>query len=213
MNDTEVLMSQNRSTYTVLVKDCVDFSDAPKAEISCYKWTEGYAPYAFAQVIYVDGLGFALHMEAYETDPKRVYTIYNQPVYTDSCLEFFVNFNPEQPLYINFEMNANGAFLSALRPGRKGKTPIHELLSDLPAVYAKQYEDRWTVDAFFALEQIEKLFGKKTFAAGDVLKGNFYKCGDETPIPHFGMWAPIDVEAPDFHRPEFFGDLIIGGKE
>ena len=29
------------STYPVLVKDCVDFSDAPKAEIACYKWTEG----------------------------------------------------------------------------------------------------------------------------------------------------------------------------
>ena len=131
----------------------------------------------------------------------------------DSCLEFFVNFNPAQPLYINFEMNANGAFLSALRPGRKGKTPIHELLSDLPAVYSKQYEDRWTVDAFFSLAQIDKLFGKKEFVVGDVLKGNFYKCGDETPIPHFGMWAPIDSESPDFHRPEFFGDLVIGGKE
>ncbi len=198
--------------YKVLVKDSVDFSDAPKAEISCYKWTEGYTPYAFAQVIYVKDLGLALHMEAYESDPKRVYTMYNQPVYTDSCLEFFVNCNPEQPLYINFEMNANGAFLSALRPGRKGKQPIHELMSDLPAVMAKQYEDRWTVDAFFTLSQIKTLFGKDSFAEGDVLKGNFYKCGDETPIPHFGMWAPIDLESPDFHRPEFFGDLIIGAE-
>ena len=202
-------MSAN-SVYNIHVKDSVDFTDAPKAEITCYKWTEGYAPYAFAQVIYVRGLGLALHMEAFESDPKCVYTMYNQPVYTDSCLEFFVNCNPDQPLYINFEMNANGAFLSALRPGRKGKQPIHELMSDLPAVMAKKFEDHWSVDAFFTLSQIKTLFGKDTFETGDVLLGNFYKCGDETPIPHFGMWAPIDLEAPDFHRPEFFGKLIIG---
>jgi hypothetical protein len=202
-------MSAN-SVYNILVKDSVDFSDAPKAEIACYKWTEGYTPYAFAQLIYVRDLGLALHMEAFEIDPKSVYTMYNQPVYTDSCLEFFVNCNPDQPLYINFEMNANGAFLSALRPGRKGKKPIHELMSDLPAVMAKKFEDHWSVDAFFTLSQIKTLFGKDTFETGDVLLGNFYKCGDETPIPHFGMWAPIDLEAPDFHRPEFFGKLIIG---
>ena len=202
-------MSAN-SVYNILVKDSVDFSDAPKAEIACYRWTEGYTPYAFAQLIYVRDLGLALHMEAYESDPKSVYTMYNQPVYTDSCLEFFVNCNPDQPLYINFEMNANGAFLSALRPGRKGKQPIHELMSDLPAVMAKKFEDHWSVDAFFTLSQIKTLFGNDTFETGDVLLGNFYKCGDETPIPHFGMWAPIDLEAPDFHRPEFFGKLIIG---
>lgn len=202
-------MSAN-SVYNILVKDSVDFSDAPKAEIACYKWTEGYTPYAFAQLIYVRDLGLALHMEAYESDPKSVYTMYNQPVYTDSCLEFFVNCNPDQPLYINFEMNANGAFLSALRPGRKGKQPIHELMSDLPAVMAKKFEDHWSVDAIFTLSQIKTLFGKDTFETGDVLLGNFYKCGDETPIPHFGMWAPIDLEAPDFHKPEFFGKLIIG---
>ena len=202
-------MSAN-SVYNILVKDSVDFSDAPKAEIACYKWTEGYTPYAFAQLIYVRDLGLALHMEAFESDPKSVYTMYNQPVYTDSCLEFFVNCNPDQPLYINFEMNANGAFLSALRPGRKGKQPIHELMSDLPAVMAKKFEDHWSVDAFFTLSQIKTLFGKDTFETGDVLLGNFYKCGDETPIPHFGMWAPIDLEAPDFHRPDFFGKLIIG---
>ena len=201
-------MSAN-SVYNILVKDSVDFSDAPKAEIACYKWTEGYTPYAFAQVIYVRNLGLALHMEAFESDPKSVYTMYNQPVYTDSCLEFFVNCNPKQPLYINFEMNANGAFLSALRPGRKGKQPIHELMSDLPAVMAKKFEDHWSVDAFFTLSQIKTLFGKDTFETGDVLLGNFYKCGDETPIPHFGMWAPIDLEAPDFHRPEFFAEFEL----
>lgn len=201
-----------KPVYQVYTRETVDFTDIPKAEISHYRWTQGYTPKAFAQLIYVDGLGFALHMEAFETDPKADCVMYNQPVYKDSCLEFFVNFNPEQPDYINFEMNANGAFLSARRPGRKNKTPIHELLSDLPAVRSAKLADRWTVDAFFSLQQIETLFGRSAFAAGDTFMGNFYKCGDETPIPHFGMWSPIDLEQPDFHQPSFFGLFRIAAE-
>ncbi|MBQ0092858.1 MAG: carbohydrate-binding family 9-like protein [Clostridiales bacterium] len=149
-----------KPVYHVYTRSSVDFSGVPKAEISHYKWEEGYAPKAFAQLIYVEDLGFALHMEAEETDPKAVYTVYNQDVYKDSCMEFFVNFNPAQNKYINFEMNSNGAFLSALRADRHDKTPIHQLLADLPAVRAEKKADVWTVDAFFTLGQIETLFAK-----------------------------------------------------
>ena len=38
--------------------------------------------------------------------------------------------------------------------------------------------------------------------------GNFYKCGDETEFPHYGMWSEAVSDTPDFHRPECFGRLI-----
>lgn len=41
------------------------------------------------------------------------------------------------------------------------------------------------------------------------IKANFYKCGDETSVPHYVSWSPIEVENPDFHRPEFFGELVL----
>ena len=41
------------------------------------------------------------------------------------------------------------------------------------------------------------------------LRANFYKCGDETAHPHFLSWSPIGTPSPDFHRPEFFGELIL----
>ena len=41
------------------------------------------------------------------------------------------------------------------------------------------------------------------------LLANFYKCGDKTAVPHFLSWNPVEVPSPDFHRPEFFGELII----
>ena len=45
--------------------------------------------------------------------------------------------------------------------------------------------------------------------AGQRVRANFYKCGDETPEPHFLSWNPIDTPKPDFHLPEFFGLLEL----
>lgn len=194
--------------YIVPVEKEIDFSRAEKAMISNYKWTEGYTPEAYAQLICILGKGFALRMTCKEENPKALYTNYNDPVYKDSCMEFFASFNPESKLYMNFEMNSNGAFLSAVRTERANKTPIDKL-AELPEVKAVHTADGWTVEVFFSNGFIGKTFGKDSFAIGDSFKGNFYKCGDETEIPHFGMWSPIESEKPDFHRPEFFGKFIV----
>jgi hypothetical protein len=47
------------------------------------------------------------------------------------------------------------------------------------------------------------------FSSGKRMKGNFQKCGDKTKFPHYGSWNRIDTPEPDFHRPEYFGDLIL----
>lgn len=41
------------------------------------------------------------------------------------------------------------------------------------------------------------------------IKANFYKCGDETSVPHYLSWSNIMTKEPDFHQPEFFGELIF----
>jgi hypothetical protein len=41
------------------------------------------------------------------------------------------------------------------------------------------------------------------------IQGNFYKCADGTDSPHYVTWSPVKTEIPDFHRPEFFGELIF----
>jgi hypothetical protein len=194
--------------YIIRVEKEIDFSRAEKAEISTYKWTEGYAPKAYGELIFVEEKGFALRMTAFEDTPKAVYTKYDEPVYKDSCLEFFVSFNLDNGKYMNFEMNANGAFLSAVRTDRKNKTEIDKL-APLPEVKPFKGDGFWGVETFFSLDFVEKTAGKSSFARGESFKGNFYKCGDETEIPHFGMWSPVGTENPDFHRPEFFGTLTI----
>lgn len=67
----------------------------------------------------------------------------------------------------------------------------------------------WAVQYSIPFTFIEKYFGKLDIKSGYRLEGNFYKCGDETKYPHYGCWNPIKISSPDFHRPEFFGDLIL----
>ena len=54
----------------------------------------------------------------------------------------------------------------------------------------------------FAFDNIKSLNGLKATA-------NFYKCGDDTTIPHFVTWNPVGTENPDYHRPEFFGKVLF----
>lgn len=195
--------------YIVKRSNILNWEDVPKAPITSYTWGKDYMPESYAQLAMINGRGFVLKMTSYESDPLTRYSNYGDPVYTDSCLEFFVSFNKNSPLYINFEMNSAGAYLSARRTGRKDKTPIDKIVSRMPVVNAKRYEKYWTVEVEFSFEFIEELFGHCTFENGYSFKGNFYKCGDETETPHFGSWSPITVEKPDFHRPEFFGTFIM----
>jgi hypothetical protein len=111
---------------------------------------------------------------------------------------------------MNFETNSNGAFLAAVRKERKNKTPIDKLIdiNDITIKGTKE-SDRWYVEYLLPFDDIEKLFGVSEFTSGYTFKGNFYKCGDETAVPHFGSYYPINLPSPDFHCPSFFGDFII----
>ena len=33
------------------------------------------------------------------------------------------------------------------------------------------------------------------------------KCGDDTAVPHFLSWNPIGAPRPNFHTPEYFGEI------
>ena len=45
--------------------------------------------------------------------------------------------------------------------------------------------------------------------SGFKARANFYNCADETIIPHFVTWNPIGTEKPDYHQPQYFGEIIF----
>ncbi|KAA8485838.1 cellulose/xylan binding protein with CBM9 domain [Arcticibacter tournemirensis] len=136
----------------------------------------------------------------------------NEPVYKDSCVEFFIAFGRDREYY-NLEFNCLGSCLIAYGPERNGRKSLPGNLAD------NIRSGTWigsgnTVDGIYweltLVIPFEVFIHHKGLTLNEMeCRANFYKCGDDLPVPHFLSWNKIDTEAPDFHRPEFFGNLYF----
>ena len=196
--------------YFIKSMEKKDFDAANVAKVEIYKWFDDYKPRTEARVVFVKGEGFHVQLKSWETNPRITFKNYQDRVCEDSCMEFFFNFSPDkQDKYVNFEVNAIGTINSSLGKGRRCRKKIIEFWDTLPEVKAQVLDDSWQVEYFLPLEMLEKVFGTINTEKGAIYKGNFYKCGDKTEHEHYGMWSPVDLPEPDYHRPEFFGELIM----
>ena len=191
--------------------EIINFENAPKAYISTYTWGNEYTPVSYAQIIFREGDGFYVRMYCEEKNPRAVYTKFDDPVYLDSCLEFFCDFLPEKfdGHYINTEMNANGAFLTYWAHGIGQYDMITDMSSSLSDVKPFKDEDGWGVLLHIPLTMLKDIYKDADWTLGSVIRGNFYKCGSDCEIPHYGVWKKIDLPHPNFHQPDFFGKIEI----
>ena len=133
----------------------------------------------------------------------------------DSCCEFFVS-DPADGTYYNFELTCIGSLLAAKRTGRNEKADFTSAQQERVIRHSSLERKRWDVsDKVFswtvALLVPFDLIGVDEARLPGSLRVNFYKCGDLTAHPHFLSWNPVGTENPDFHRPDFFGELIFEG--
>lgn len=191
---------------------------AETAEICCYPWdNSGYRPKTEAKILYTEK-GLHVYMVSYENEIVASYTKMNDPVYKDSCMEFFFRPNPENDeRYLNFEFNALGTLNLGLGKDRFKRLPIPESTLEYFRIKASVREDEvesfsgpsWSLQFFIPYAFIEEYFGRIKIGSGTKLTGNFYKCGELEGHAHFGCWSEVKSEIPDFHRPECFGNLIL----
>ena len=134
-------------------------------------------------------------------------------VWEDSCVEFFMQREGEKT-YRNFECNILGALLAA---SHETRAVGEKLTQDVASIFRQstihhRYEaGRQVSDWSLYLEIPKKAMGFEAdeSLSGQKIRANFYKCGDETPEPHYISWNPIDLPSPDFHVPQFFGLLEL----
>ena len=198
--------------YDILtMAELPEWDRIPRAVIETYSWGGDYRPQAWAKLCFIAERGFLLRMECEETEPKTVYRRTNDPVCRDSCLEAFLNFKPQLPDsgYLNFEANAWGTLLCFYGRDRYNRRSMEELGAHYPAVTPFTAGSSWGWEMEIPLSLLRQVYGDAEFKPGCGIRGNFYKCGDETRAPHYGSWNPIQNPTPDFHRPECFGDLVI----
>jgi len=188
---------------------------ASKLAVSCNNWPEAapYAPDCNASVARSrTHLAVMFHVRG--LDLRATAMEDNGNSWEDSCCEFFVA-DPSDGTYYNFELTCIGSLLAAKRTSRTEKTmftgaQLGRVIrhSTLPR---KEFHSEggpfsWSVALLVPFD----LIGVDPENLPPSLKGNFYKCGDLTAHPHFLSWSPVLTKTPDFHRPEFFGELFLG---
>lgn len=189
-----------------------DYTGASRAVINELPWGGDYKPDCYAQVIFVEGKGFYAKMFAKESDPLMTYKPgdFSDDVCDDSCMEWFIDFKPgNEKGYINYEGTACAALNCGVGGGRDNRIPIQNMIGRLPGIEAGREGDYWWVEYFLSLDIIEEVFGKISTEKGTEYRGNFYKCGELTPQPHYLAWSPIDLPSPDYHCPKYFGKFIM----
>lgn len=155
-------------------------------------------------------------------DLRAVYDYDHGEVWTDSCCEFFCQ--PEgKPFYYNFEINACGAMTVSSRTARNENVVkfAPEQMARIErfaplgrkALAEKEGMQEWEVGLTIPYALILGMTDEEWEKAGKPvpqhMRGNFYKCGDNTKHPHFVSWAPVGTPNPDFHQPAFFGEIEI----
>ena len=127
----------------------------------------------------------------------------------DSCLEFFFCPMEGDDRYLSIECNPNGClFLGFCNTGRRIMRLIPEETKAIDPVVT-MVEGGWNVCYTVPAAYIRLFFPEFELTSGKVLMANCFKCGDLTVQEHYFSWNPIDLVDPDFHRPDFFGKMIL----
>lgn len=142
-----------------------------------------------------------------------------EPVYEDSCVEFFVQPKPDAG-YFNFEFNCGGAMLGSYitdhrRTSGGFRTYVRFSGQDcasvlrnhtMPPIVDPEITEpaTWLLQFFIPFKLLEKYAGT---LARRTWKANAFKCGDATSHPHWTSWQPLPEK--NFHLPECFGEICF----
>jgi hypothetical protein len=133
----------------------------------------------------------------------------NDPVYKDSCVEFFIAFNDEAEYY-NLEFNCIGTCYLGYGTNTERKTAdvnIIKKIKCIPLLYSHEGKIKWKLTLVIPNE----VFFHHNYSSltSRTCRANFYKGGDDLLVPHYLAWNNIESPKPNFHLPEFFGGLTF----
>lgn len=154
-----------------------------------------------------EGRFLHLRFAIQEPDLRRMCTEHNQKVYTDSCMEIFLQREGDDE-YVNFEFSASTKALIGRGKGREGRTLYPPFVIDqvpikLTLLENNNTQSRYRLDVTLDLVLFGLMKGEEA-TSFIRLKGNIYKCGDGLKVPHYLCYAPIGTLKADFHTPAYF---------
>ncbi len=151
---------------------------------------------------------------------RAVAKTFHDPVYQDSCVEFF--FTPGKDLgegYFNLEANCGARFLlhhQIARGENQREVAVEdcrkiEIKASLPQTVDPEMTEPmvWTLHYALPIELLKKYAPVEAPAPGVSWRANFYKCADHSSHPHWLTWNCVDKPDPDFHVPHCFGTIVF----
>jgi hypothetical protein len=208
----KLLHISNQSSFSEIINA---LSESEWIKLSHTNWEEfPYKPDVSLRIGH-DGLNIFLCFRVSEKSIRAKYARDFEDVWKDSCVEFFIS--PEKnEYYYNYEFNCIGSAILCYGQGREKREPASlEIMQSIKRYSSLGYKPIDSLKGQFNWELLLVIPGKTLFReaiksfSGLGMKANFYKCGDELPLPHFLSWSEVKTKSPDFHRPEFFGDIFF----
>lgn len=185
-------------------------------QISIANWKTDYpyTPNVQFRMAYAGNV-LLLHYKVEEDSIRAVAAEDNGKVWEDSCCEFFIS-PVVDDTYYNIECNCAGTLLVGFGKDRNGRLhPSSDIMKEVSrwsSLGREPFAEKvgsYTWELALIIPTTVFFKHKEVVLTGRTIRANFYKCGDKLEKCHFLSWNEIDVPNPDFHRPEFFGELIF----
>ncbi len=139
------------------------------------------------------------------------------PVFEDSCVEFFFSVEESAPqTYFNLEINCCGKVLFGyknLRDNVAKRISINDIEQlKINATFLGKIIDKpileeteWFSECKIPFSLIESYSDIKLNYPPKKWRANFYKCADKSITPHWLTWNKVLYPNPNFHLPKYFG--------
>ena len=178
-----------------------------EAKLDKCPWGGDYRPDCRARVGWNEK-GLHVLMYAQEREIRAEVTEIGGGVCADSCLEFFLSPDASAAKYVNCEVNPLCVMHIGLGEGRHNRTVLRSIPEGFNATHSLHQGGWWAVSYTIPASFLKEHFGV-TLKKGMKMRGNFYKCGDDTAHVHYLMFKPYDTPKPDYHRPEQFAEFVL----
>ena len=201
---------QNNNTKQVYpitkVEGEIKWEQIQEIPIDKVLWTEDYGIRAKGQLCY-DDENLYVHMSAVEKDIRAENTEPLSPVYEDSCLELFFML-PGSENYFNFEINPNGVLNAEFGPEKTDRIEIvRKDAKEYFDIRTDRTDDGWEAYYRIPLKYIRLFYPEYSFKGK--ISADMFKCGNKTVNKHYLSWTDIDLDKPNFHCPQYFGECVF----
>ena len=207
----EVPFIRSVNQYSLIDAISSELNQLPKNRIGYTPWPEfQYKPACEFTIAHGDDCIF-LKFFVTEDDILARFTQPNDMVYRDSCVEFFISFNRETEYY-NLEFNCIGTCYLGYGTAKERDVANAEIVKKIKSsflLYSDNGKMKWELSLVIPNDVF--YHHNYTSLASKTGRANFFKCGDDLPVPHYLAWNNIESAEPNFHLPEFFGDIKFTG--